>query len=167
MLPYAAQLFWQFAKQGHVWIWRMVCMFWYVLLLLPAFIKIGFYYMTSLDIVRNIQYGSRPRNFLDIYLPVTPLRSPRKRPVAVFLTGGIWIIGYKAWGAFFGRMLAAHGIITVTPDYRNYPQGVIDDMLADSAAAIEWVHQHIDEYGGDPESIHLMGQSAGGTPPDI
>ena len=40
----------------------------------------------------------------------------------VFYSGGVWIIGYKAWGAFMGKLLAANGVCVVMPDYRNFPQ---------------------------------------------
>ncbi|ETO03955.1 hypothetical protein RFI_33447, partial [Reticulomyxa filosa] len=45
-----------------------------------------------------------------------------KYPVVIFVTGGAWMIGYKAWGAFMGMLLAQLGILFVTPDYRNFPQ---------------------------------------------
>ncbi|KAI9921517.1 hypothetical protein PsorP6_000798 [Peronosclerospora sorghi] len=51
-------------------------------------------------------------------------------PVVVFfLSGGAWIIGYKAWGALMGRVLESLGVVVVTPDYRNFPQGVVPDMM--------------------------------------
>lgn len=46
----------------------------------------------------------------------------QNKPVIVFLSGGAWIIGYKCWGALMGKMFAEHGVIFVTPDYRNFPQ---------------------------------------------
>ena len=78
----------------------------------------------------------------------------------VFISGGVWTIGYKAWGAFFGRILALQGIVTVMADYRNFPQGRVQHMMQDVDAALSWVHNNIHEYGGDPQCIHLMG-----TPP--
>jgi hypothetical protein len=78
----------------------------------------------------------------------------------VFVSGGVWTIGYKAWGAFFGRILATQGLVAVMADYRNFPQGRVQHMLADVDAALAWVHAHIAEYGGDPDCIHLMGPLA-------
>ena len=43
-------------------------------------------------------------------------------PVIIFVSGGAWIIGYKCWGALMGKMFSEHGVIFVTPDYRNFPQ---------------------------------------------
>lgn len=44
-------------------------------------------------------------------------------------SGGIWIIGYKAWGLLLARILACHGILVVLPDYRNFPQGAVQETV--------------------------------------
>ena len=59
-------------------------------------------------------------------------------PVVIFVTGGAWIIGYKLWGAFIGRGLSSMGVLTIIPDYRNFPQGNVDDMMDDISAAVHW-----------------------------
>ena len=67
----------------------------------------------------------QPRNLLDLYLPRRKrLKSgdSKKLPVVVFVTGGAWIIGYKAWGALLGRRLSEQGVIVACLDYRNFPQ---------------------------------------------
>jgi len=38
-----------------------------------------------------------------------------------------------------------------------------DDPFADSARALSWVHQHIAEYGGNPNRLFVGGHSAGGA----
>jgi hypothetical protein len=43
-------------------------------------------------------------------------------PTVVFVTGGAWTIGYKAWGALLGRRLCDAGVLTMCLDYRNFPQ---------------------------------------------
>lgn len=57
--------------------------------------------------------------------------------------------------------MRAFGILVVMPDYRNHPQGDIEDMITDISTAIEWTFQNISRYGGDTNKITLMGQSAG------
>eukprot|EP01084_Bolivina_argentea_P124003 219741_1 len=84
-----------------------------------------------------------------------------KYPVVIFLSGGAWIIGYKAWGAFMGMLLAQLGVIFVSPDYRNFPQGTISDMVTDATTAIQWTYDNIHKYGGDKNNIYVTSQSAG------
>ena len=43
-------------------------------------------------------------------------------PVVVFVTGGAWTIGYKAWGALLARRLSQRGLLVFCLDYRNFPQ---------------------------------------------
>eukprot|EP00475_Leptophrys_vorax_P014716 TRINITY_DN20999_c0_g2_i1.p1 TRINITY_DN20999_c0_g2~~TRINITY_DN20999_c0_g2_i1.p1 ORF type:complete len:558 (+),score=102.24 TRINITY_DN20999_c0_g2_i1:124-1797(+) len=87
--------------------------------------------------------------------------SRNRRPVVVFVSGGAWIIGYKCWGALIGMALSNHGIVVVTPDYRNFPQGTIRDMVSDVGDSMSWVMANIHHFGGDPDNVHLIGQSAG------
>ncbi|XP_044467767.1 probable isoprenylcysteine alpha-carbonyl methylesterase ICMEL2 [Mangifera indica] len=95
---------------------------------------------------------------LDLFLPTN---NAEQVPVVVFVTGGAWIIGYKAWGSLLGRQLAERNIIVACIDYRNFPQGTISDMVNDVSEGISFVCNNIADYGGDPKRIYLMGQSAG------
>eukprot|EP00879_Flechtneria_rotunda_P030524 GHRR01033164.1.p1 GENE.GHRR01033164.1~~GHRR01033164.1.p1 ORF type:complete len:284 (+),score=90.91 GHRR01033164.1:367-1218(+) len=83
-------------------------------------------------------------------------------PVVIFVTGGAWTIGYKAWGALLARRLCDAGVIVACLDYRNFPQGSAMDMLEDVNTGIAWVLRKVERYGGDPERVYLVGQSAGG-----
>ena len=76
-------------------------------------------------------------------------------------SGGAWMIGYKGWSGFMGMCMAQLGVIVVSPDYRNYPQGTISDMEQDISTAIQWTFDNIEKYGGDITRIFLCGQSAG------
>lgn len=46
--------------------------------------------------------------------------------------------GYKLWSALVARGLSHLGLVCVVPDYRNFPQGDVEDMMADIRAAIQW-----------------------------
>src|SRR5262249_42841804 len=41
------------------------------------------------------------------------------------------------------------------------PKATIKQMCEDVAKAIRWIHDHAGEYGGDPNTIIVMGHSAG------
>ncbi|RVW65185.1 putative isoprenylcysteine alpha-carbonyl methylesterase ICMEL1 [Vitis vinifera] len=143
---------------GYRWITRFLALGCYALLLMPGFIQVGYYYFFSSRVRRGIVYGDQPRNRLDLYLPKN---SDGPKPVVAFVTGGAWIIGYKAWGSLLGQQLSERDIIVACIDYRNFPQGTISDMVNDASLGVSFVCNNIAEYGGDPNRIYLMGQSAG------
>ncbi|CAN6574521.1 unnamed protein product [Malus baccata var. baccata] len=137
---------------------RLLALGCYAMLLMPGFLQVAICYFFSSQVWRSIVYGDQPRNRLDLYLPAN---SDGKKPVVVFVTGGAWIIGYKAWGSLLGLQLAERDIIVACVDYRNFPQGTISDMVKDASQGISYVCNNIADYGGDPNRIYLMGQSAG------
>ena len=57
--------------------------------LLPGFIRVALWYLRSANVKRNIKYGPRPRNYLDLYAP--PPSPDTKHPVLVFISGGAWM----------------------------------------------------------------------------
>lgn len=154
---------------GFLWVFNLLRLLVFTLLLLPAWIKMLRFYCFSQRLLKGIEYGRFRRNTLDIYLPSQnathiheAFADPSRRcPVVVFFAGGAWTIGYKAWGALMGRQLIDEGLILVTPDYRNFPQARVPDMVNDVSSAIAWVFENIAAYGGDPEQVFLVGQSAG------
>ncbi len=150
---------------GKKWIVMFLRLLVYSALLMPGFVQVAVFYFFSPRVKRSIVYGPNPRNRLDLYLP------PGQRAlgeslgenlaVTIFVTGGAWIIGYKAWGCLFGKVLSKEGVLVVSLDYRNFPQGRIKEMLEDVDRGIGWVVNNIHKYGGDPTNICLVGQSAG------
>jgi len=110
-----------------------------------------------------IAYGSEAEQRLDIY---TPLDSPNagNLPVVVFFYGGCWGACEtlpKADYAFVAQTLTMHGILVVIADYRLFPKVRFPSIIDDAKKAVEWTHQHIDQYGGNPQQLILMGHSAG------
>ncbi len=165
------QLLWAL-RTSYKWMFMTVRLGTFVVLLLPAFLSLVYRWIRDPDIHKNIVYGRKRRNLLDVYtVPKTNTNKTENldkeskptnlRPVVIFLSGGAWIIGYKGWGAVLGKVLSTFGIVVVTPDYRNFPQGLLPDMVDDASNAIQWVLENIHHFGGDPENITLVGQSAG------
>ncbi|MEI7831172.1 MAG: carboxylesterase family protein [Prolixibacteraceae bacterium] len=114
--------------------------------------------------------------YLNIYTT-----SPGKRkaglPVAMNIYGGAFASGY-AYGKQFlgGEEWAKHGVILVTINYRlnvfgflahpelssENPKGVSGNYgILDQIAALKWVKNNIQQFGGDPKNITIFGQSAG------
>jgi len=122
--------------------------------------------------------GSQPPCSEDsLYLNVwTPACDDARRPVMVWIHGGafIWGAGDTPW--YHGTTFANHGdIVVVTLNYRLGPFGFLHlgDLfpeldgsgnlgILDQAAALEWVHDCIAAFGGDPGRVTIFGESAGG-----
>jgi acetyl esterase/lipase len=103
-------------------------------------------------------YGDNERQMLDVYLPVVGLD---EAPVVVFFYGGSWRSGDRADYAFVGEALASRGIITVVADYRVYPEVTYPAFVQDSAAATAWTRTHQQDWQAQPQSLFVMGHSAG------
>ncbi len=100
-----------------------------------------------------------------------------RRPVLVWYFGGGYQWGYTREMEFDGERLARKGIVVVSVNYRvnvfgflAHPQLTREQSDApsnfgslDQKAGLEWVVRNIANFGGDPNSITIAGQSAGGA----
>ncbi|PLT48055.1 Carboxylesterase type B [Paenibacillus pasadenensis] len=100
----------------------------------------------------------------------SPGINEEKRPVVVWLHGGHYMTGSGSLDWYDGSTLSKEGnIVTVGVNYRlgalgflHYP-GVSDGKMGiyDVVTALKWVQAHIECFGGDPDQVTVMGQSAG------
>ncbi len=104
-------------------------------------------------------YGPLAAQTVDVTVPDAAATGPR--PIVIFVHGGGWRSGAPRDYRFMGRMLARAGYVAVLPGYRLTPDGIFPHMLEDSAAAVAWTRAEAARFGGDPDRIVLMGQSAG------
>lgn len=103
-------------------------------------------------------------------------KADEKLPVLVWYFGGALQCGYTAEMEFDGERLARRGIVVVTINYRvnlfgflahpeltkNQPDTPANFGHLDQLAGLKWIVRNIEAFGGDPESITIAGQSAGG-----
>lgn len=102
---------------------------------------------------------------LDIHVP----SDAHDCPVIVFIHGGSFTGGSINEMQFDGSAYTKRGVIFVAINYRLNVFGFFADNehcggnlgLYDQYTAIEWVRQNIASFGGNPDNITLMGQSAG------
>ncbi|MCB1123826.1 MAG: carboxylesterase family protein, partial [Verrucomicrobiae bacterium] len=94
---------------------------------------------------------------LDVYSP----EQANHTPVMVYVHGGGWHRGDKGQLAVKPRFFNELGWTFVSVNYRLLPEASVLTQALDCAKAVAWVHSHIQEFGGDPQRIHLMGHSAG------
>jgi acetyl esterase/lipase len=112
----------------------------------------------GIAVKHDLAFQPGPRGKLDVYLP---RRLGAGTPVVVFIYGGSWASGDKAFYRFVGAILASRGILTVIADYRVYPAVRYPDFLRDNARAVRFVAEHARQWGGDPARLFLIGHSAG------
>ncbi|KAL8897721.1 MAG: hypothetical protein Q9207_007073 [Kuettlingeria erythrocarpa] len=114
--------------------------------------------------------------FLDVLVPeqIFNRRAARKKaPVLVWIHGGGFTGGYKSQyppttlikQSYSGP---ASGVIFVALNYRLGGFGwlagggaVANAGLLDQQLALKWVRDHIAAFGGDPNQVTVMGESAG------
>ncbi len=112
-----------------------------------------------------------------LYLNVwTPGVDHGKRPVLVWVHGGGFLIGAGSTRVYEGSLLSRRGdMVVVTLNYRLGALGYVhlndacgagfehatNAGVRDQIAALEWVRDNIERFGGDPGNVTLCGQSAG------
>jgi len=116
------------------------------------------------SVARDEKYGPDERHRLDVFRPAP--QSESGRAVLIFVHGGGFVAGDKTSpGSFVYDNIATwavkQGFVGVNMTYRLAPAHQWPDGAEDVAAAVEWVHSRIADFGGDPIKIFLMGQSAG------
>jgi para-nitrobenzyl esterase len=90
------------------------------------------------------------------------------RPVLVWVPGGSYRVGGASLPLYDGARLAAHDVVVVGLNYRLgalgwlAADGVPSNLpLRDLRAAVDWLRANVAAFGGDPDRIVLMGESAG------
>ena len=107
---------------------------------------------------------------VNIYTP----KDAEKCPVIVFIYGGGFDSGSNSEQPFDGAGLAGRGVVCAVINYRVGVLGYLTHEevkkqygrdgnfgLDDQRTGIKWVKDHIADFGGDPENITILGQSAG------
>jgi acetyl esterase/lipase len=114
---------------------------------------------------RSLKYGESDLNVLDVATGDT--KEPARRPVLLFVAGESFVGESSTPDAAAPLQdkamcfAARHGMVGVKMAYRQAPANPWPAGARDVAAAISWVHQNIDLFGGNPDEIVAVGYSAG------
>lgn len=111
------------------------------------------------DRMHNVAFSAEHDLKLDIYAPKDAQAG--QYPVMVFFYGGRWTTGQRQDYRFIADQFVRRGYVVVIPDYRKYPDVKFPAFVEDGAAAVNWVHENILQYGGDAGQIVISGHSAG------
>ena len=113
--------------------------------------------------------------YLNVWAPAgTVGKTDAKLPVAMWIHGGAYMNGYGYEVTMDGDAWARRGVILVTINYRlgtfgflSHPELTAEQGQSgnygtmDQVAALQWVHDNIAQFGGDPGNVTIFGQSAG------
>jgi para-nitrobenzyl esterase len=113
--------------------------------------------------------------YLNVWAPAAA-RQGAKLPVVVWIYGGAFNVGSASSPIYSGQPLAKKGVIYVAANNRLGLFGFLahPDLtresghnasgnwgFLDQVAALQWVQRNIAAFGGDPNNVTLVGQSAG------
>ena len=112
-----------------------------------------------------------------LYLNVwAPKKTKQKKAVLVYIYGGGFRSGGAGCAIYDGEAVAKKEVVFVTINYRVGVFGFLahpeltkeaaykssgNYALLDMVAALKWVHDNIENFGGDPNRVTIAGQSAG------
>lgn len=113
-----------------------------------AFKKGIFYY--SPELAKEPKYE---RCRLDLYYP----ENAKDFTTVIWFHAG----GLKRGNRYIPGALRSKGLAVAAVSYRLYPDAKAPEFLEDAAAAIAWVFQNIEKFGGDKNKIIVAGASAG------
>jgi len=109
------------------------------------------YYKES---IRNADQYIKERCKLDIYYP----GNTNGFATLVWFHGG----GLTGGNREIPAALKEQGVCIVAVNYRLYPKVKSPKYIEDAAAAVAWVFNNIEKYGGSASRIFVSGHSAGG-----
>lgn len=121
----------------------------------------------------NITNMSEDCLYLNIW---SPSADQKRRPVLIWIHGGAFVSGSGSSSWYDGESFAAKGdVVVVTINYRLGIFGFLhlgeiggeeyvtsgNCGILDQVAALEWVKENIEAFGGDPDKVTIFGESAG------
>lgn len=106
---------------------------------------------------QRFAYGDGVMEGLDVYPGMAG------GPVLIFVHGGTWRLGVAADNAFAAEPFVRAGASFVVPDFASVDDfdGHLEGLVDQLQRAVQWVHAHAAEFGGDADRIYLAGFSSG------
>lgn len=112
----------------------------------------------SAKISSTVVYGQDARQQVDLY---TPDDAVGDAPLVVFVHGGGWQIGNRSLVQAKPQHFKEAGYVFASAGYRLLPDAPVEQQAADLGAALKALRAQAETGGFDPDTIVLMGHSAG------
>ena len=112
----------------------------------------------SAKISSTVVYGQDARQQVDLY---TPDDAVGDAPLVVFVHGGGWQIGNRSLVQAKPQHFKDAGYVFASAGYRLLPDAQVESQAADLGAALKALRAQAETGGFDPDTIVLMGHSAG------
>lgn len=109
---------------------------------------------------RDIPYhmDRDPAHRMDLFRPEY---RPDPLPVVINVHGGGLIMGKKSFSRPFCAGLSRLGYLVCSIEYRLVPEVTVFQQLEDVFNAMDYIDVTIGQYGGEPGSVYMVGDSAG------
>ncbi len=116
----------------------------------------------GVEVIGDIEYQrtGNARHRLDIYRPID---REGPVPIVMYVHGGGFNLLSKETHWLMGLAFARAGYLVFNVDYRLAPQDPFPAAVSDVCAALEWIAEHGEAYGGDLSRLVFAGESAGGN----
>ena len=113
-----------------------------------------------LELVRDLVYGTGGGR--ELKLDLARPRGDGPFPAVICLHGGGWVGGERGQMEQTIKVLASHGYVGVTPDYRVAPADPFPAAIEDCKAAVRWLRANAAHFNVDPDRIGAVGFASGG-----
>merc|ERR1711970_789865 len=113
--------------------------------------------------------GSEDCLYLNVYVPENAGIN-EKIPVMMWIFGGYFQAGGNQWWTYGAAPFTERNVIIVEPNHRLGPFGFTslgipeapgNQGIRDLVAALQWINVNIEQFGGDPGSVTIFGESSG------
>lgn len=116
----------------------------------------------DVSVHRDLRYREVPGvearlNSLDLYAP----KDAKNLPVMIYVHGGGWQGGDKANCTAKAALFTQAGFVFASINYRLSPAVTHPAHIEDVVAALAWMKQNAERFGGDGSRLFVMGHSAG------
>lgn len=119
----------------------------------------------GVTITRDQSFGPDPKDVVDIFVGG---KGGNNRPVLIYVPGGAGnkieqqVREANAFYDNIGRWATENGMVGVL--IQRHPGKAWDDGGRDISMAVDWIHDNISKYKGDPNKMAIWAHSAGNGP---